>query len=157
MSQVAAEARLRVAEQEAARTLPWIGAQEPADTERLQDEQHSRMHRVHNFQFGGLGKLIGADDPRHAPQENGGRADSCYLDGGDILCHPLLVLPCQQAFDIANGKIGAEQNQQKTDVRLWVCVSPQQSMDISHSELPSGPSMLAKANFIRAMHERVQQ
>ena len=42
---VAAEARLRVAEQQAARTFPWIGAHDPADAQRLQDEQHSiRSH-----------------------------------------------------------------------------------------------------------------
>ena len=72
---VAAEARLRIAEQQAAGTLPRIGAQDPVDAERRQDEQRSRMHRIHNFQLGGPDQFIGADDPRHALQENGGLAD----------------------------------------------------------------------------------
>ena len=41
----AAEARLRVHELQAARTLPWIGAHDTADAERLQDEQHSSHDR----------------------------------------------------------------------------------------------------------------
>ena len=73
---VAAEARLRVAEQQAARTLR---ARDPADAERLQHEQQSRMHRIHSFHLGVPEKLIGADDPRHAQQENGGLADCWYL------------------------------------------------------------------------------
>ena len=48
-----------------------------------------------NFQLGGPEKLTGADDPRHALQENGGLADFWYLYDGDILCHPMLVLPRQ--------------------------------------------------------------
>ena len=43
---VAAETRMRIAEQQAARTLPWIGMHDPAD------EQRRRMHRIHNFQLG---------------------------------------------------------------------------------------------------------
>ena len=76
---VAAEARLRVAEQQAARTLSLIGTHDPADERRLQDEQHSRMQRIQNFQIGGPQNLIGADDPRHALQENGGLPDQWYL------------------------------------------------------------------------------
>ena len=34
----------------------------------------------------------------------------------DILCHPLLVLPYQQAFDTANAQSGAKRNPQKTEV-----------------------------------------
>ena len=50
---VAAEARPRIA-QLAAGTLPWVGAHDPADAERIQGEQHSMLHRIQNFQLGGL-------------------------------------------------------------------------------------------------------
>ena len=42
------------------------------------------MHHVHNSQLGRPEKLTGTDDPRHAPQENGGPTDFWYLDDGDI-------------------------------------------------------------------------
>ena len=38
-------------------------------------------------------KLTGAHDPRHVLQKNGGLADQWYMDDGDIMCHPILVLP----------------------------------------------------------------
>ena len=115
LSTVAAEARLHVAEQ-AAGTLPWIGAHNPADVERCRDEQHSRTHRIHSIQLGEPEQLIGADDPRYALQENGGLADFRYLDDGDIQCHPMLVLPNLQAFDAANTQIVTERNSQQTEV-----------------------------------------
>ena len=85
-----------------------------------QDEQSNRKQRVQNFQLGGPEKLIGADDPRHAMQENGGLADFWYFDNGDILCHPILVLPCLQSFDTANAQMLAERNTQKTEVIYYV-------------------------------------
>ena len=45
LGRIAAEARLRIAEQQAARTVPWIGTHDPADAERLPD----MMHQVLNF------------------------------------------------------------------------------------------------------------
>ena len=54
---VEAEARLRIPEQQAAGTLPWIDTH-AADTWRLPVEQRSRVHRIHNFQLGGPEKLI---------------------------------------------------------------------------------------------------
>ena len=48
----------------------WTSTHDPADTERLPDEQRSRMHRIHNFQLGGPEKLTRVDHPRHALQEN---------------------------------------------------------------------------------------
>ena len=77
------------------------------------------MQRIQDFQLGGPEKLIGADDPRDALQENGGLADQWCLDDGDILCHPLRVLPYLQAFDAANVKSGAERNK-KTEVICYV-------------------------------------
>ena len=108
---VAAEARLFVAVQYAARTLTWIGAHDSLHERRPQDEQHSWQQRIQNFHLGGLKKLIGADDPRQGLQENSVLADQRYLDD-----HPLLVLPNLQAFDTANAVFGAERSPQKTEV-----------------------------------------
>ena len=66
-----------------------VGAHDAADVESLQDALLQN----------GPEKLIGADDPRHALQENG---------------------PYLEAVDTASAKTGAERNQQKTDV---ICVS----------------------------------
>ena len=65
---------------------------------RPQDDQRNRLERIQNVHLGGPGKLIGADDPRHTLQENGGLADV-----------PLY----QQPFDAANVKKRAERNPQK--------------------------------------------
>ena len=35
---------------------------------------------------------------------------------GDIMCHPILVPSFLQELDVANAKVGAEQNTQKTEV-----------------------------------------
>ena len=50
------------------------------------------MQESANFQFC-TEKLPCAHDPQHALQKNGGLADHWYMDDGDIVCHPLLVLP----------------------------------------------------------------
>ena len=72
------------------------------------------MQRHLNFQLGGPEKLVGAHDPRHALQENGGLAYQWYL------FHPLLVLPFLPAFDAANVSIGSERNPEKTEVVYYV-------------------------------------
>ena len=72
--------------------------------------------KVSTLQLGGLAKLNGADDPRHAPQENGGLADLWHIDDGDILCHPISVASCLQDCDDANDNVGAERHPQKTEV-----------------------------------------
>ena len=42
----------------------------------------NKMQKIQNFQLGGPGKKhIGADDPRHALQENGDLPDLWYIDG----------------------------------------------------------------------------
>ena len=43
-----------------------------------------------------------------------------YTDDGDILCHPILVPTYLQQFDVANAKVGAERNPQKTEVIYYV-------------------------------------
>ena len=56
------------------------------------------------------------DDPRHMLQKCGGLADSWYLDDGDIMCQPLLVLPHLMAVDIGNAQIAAERTQLNSEV-----------------------------------------
>ena len=58
---------------------------------RVEAEHVNKMQKVQHFQLGAPPKLVGADDPRHAPQENGCVADLWYIDDGDILRHPTLV------------------------------------------------------------------
>ena len=38
------------------------------------------------------------------------------MDDGDIMCHPILVPSYVREFDVANAKVGAERNLQKTEV-----------------------------------------
>ena len=107
---VAAEARVAVAEQQAVAALPWMGITDQANATRLMADYRDRAQRAQAFHLGGPQKRNGLDDPRHALQEN----------GGDILCHPILVLPYLQAFDKANAQIGAERNHTKTEVICYV-------------------------------------
>ena len=64
------------------------------------------MILLQDFQPVGPEKFTGANDPWHALKEIGGLADFWFFDDGDILCHPVQVLPCLQAFDTANAKVG---------------------------------------------------
>ena len=129
---------------------------------------------------GGPEKITGADDPRHALQENGGLADFRYLDDGDIFRHPVPVLPYLQAFDPTDAKIGAERNRQKTQVNDYFSDLDISASDWTTSEVRTlatvdtsvygnitfgiavGPrrciayQLLAKVDVVRAFHERVQ-
>ena len=87
LGMVAAETRMRVAAQQAARTFPWIGVDDPLEEQRLQAEHVSKMQKVQHFQLGGSAKHIGAGDPRHAPQENGGLPDLWHIDDGKDAQH----------------------------------------------------------------------
>ena len=46
LGMVAAETRMRVAARQAARTLPWIGIDDPLEEQRLQAEHVSKMQKV---------------------------------------------------------------------------------------------------------------
>ena len=65
-------------------------------------------------------KLSGAHDPQHALQKNGGLADPWYMDDRHIMCHPILVPSFLQEIDVANAKVEAERNPQKTEVTNYV-------------------------------------
>ena len=160
---VATETRRRIAARQAAGNLPW------------------RVQETANFQLGVLEKLAGADDPQHALQKKGGLADLWYMDDGDIMCHRILVPSFLQEFDVANARVGAERNPQKTEVINYVngldAAPPEWRIrDVQNTAkvttvtegcitlgVAVGPrqhiadQLLAKADVIRAMHQRVQQ
>ena len=170
LGMVAAEARLHVVGQQAAGTVPWVGA----------NNHEELMQRHQNQVPSSKNSSTGADDPRHALQENGHLADFWYFDHGDILWHPALVLPFLEAFDTARVKICAETNRPKTDVIYNVSDLDTTPCDWKISEVralatvvtavhgdmtfgvAAGPrrciadQILLNVDVIRAMHERVQ-
>ena len=117
---VVAEARGSIAARQAAGTLPWIGVNHSAEEQRLQADHAARLQESTNVQLGRPEKLTGAHDPQHALQKNRGLADLWYMDDGDVMCHPILVLSFLQEFDVDNAKVGAERNLQKTEVIHYV-------------------------------------
>ena len=108
LGMVAAETRRRVAAQQASGSLPWIIVDDPSELQRLQAEHTAKLQRVSNFQLGGPEQLTGDDGPRHALQEHGGLADLWHMDGGDVVCHPILLPSYLHEFDHAFTKVGAE-------------------------------------------------
>ena len=101
----------------------------------------------------------------------------CWVrDGGDIVCHPIPVLPFLQDSDVANARVGAERNPLKTDVNDLNAVPPEWTTDdvrstAKISSVTSGSvtlgvaigsekfitdQLLSKADVFRALHERVQ-
>ena len=92
---------------------------DPAEEQRLQADHAARLQESANFQLGGPEKLTGAHDPQHALQKSGGLADQWYMDDGDIMCHPILVLPFLQDIDVQR-QVGAERNPLKTEVMYYV-------------------------------------
>ena len=172
--------RGRVAALQASGGFPWIGADDPSEIQRVQAEHADRVRRVSNFQVGGPGKFTEAHDPRHVLQTNGGLTDIWYMDDGDILCHPLLVPTYLLEFDVANAKVAAVRNPLKTEVIYcvndlnaappeWRVRDVQNMAKVSTAIAGSitlgvavGPrqfiadQLVAKADVIRAMHERVQ-
>ena len=100
------------------------------------------------------------------------------MNDGDIMCHPILVLPFLQDFDVA--RVGAEWNPLKTEVICYVNdldaaplewkIGDVQSLTKT-SAVTAGSitlrvaigsrqfitdQLLGKADVLRAMHERVQ-
>ena len=121
-------------------------------------------------------------DPKHSIQVNGGLIDFWYLDDGDILCDPSLVLPYLEAFDRLNPSIGGVRNVAKTEVLYYasqddldqhgVAWQVERISTLAAVSLASvgtltlgvvtGPAtavadqLLQKTKVVQAMHERVQ-
>ena len=110
-------------------------------------------------------------------KKNGGLAGLWYMGDGDILCHPVLVPSYLHVFD-ASAKVGVKRNPQKMEVTHYVddtWVPPGwRNDDVQNmamfSTVTAGSTtlgvavdprqfiadqLLAKADVIRAMHERV--
>ena len=111
-----------------------------------------------------------------------GLVDFWYLDDGDILCHPQLVVPYLQAFDEANAQIGAVRNPQKTEVLYYTSSESLEQqrapwqLDLVKEKatvhlasegtltlgVATGPpetitnQLEKKTHVVKAMHERVQ-
>ena len=180
LGMVAAETRGSIAARQAAGTVPWVGVTDPAEEQRLQADHAARLQESSNFQLGGPEKLTGSHDPRRALHKNGGLADQWDVDGGDTMCHPILVLPFLQDLDVANARVGAERNPLKTEVICCVndldAAPPEWNIGdvrslaktsaVTDGSITLGVAvgsrqfvtdqLLSKADVIRAMHERVQ-
>ena len=102
------------------------------------------------------------------------------MDDGDILCHPILVLPFLQDFDVANARVGAERNPLKTEVIFYVndldAAPPEwrigdvrsmaKTFAVTDGSITLGVAvgsrqfiadeLVSNADVIRAMHKRVQ-
>ena len=139
----------------------------------------TRSQDADNLQFSD-GWACETHDPRHALQKNGGWRNTWFMDGGDIVCHPVLVPFYLHEFDHANNEVGAERNPQKTEVIYYVedlnAAPAEWKLDdvrklATVSTVTAGSTALgvavgprqfiadqlsAKADDIRAMHERVQ-
>ena len=79
LGMVAAEARGRIAAQQAAATLPWIGVNDSTEEQRLQADHAARLQESANFQLGGPENFTGAHDLRNVLQKSGGLADQWYI------------------------------------------------------------------------------
>ena len=141
---------------QAAGTLPWIGVNDSAEAQRLQADHAARLQESPNFQLGIPEKLTSAHDPQHALQKSGGLADQWYMDDGDIVCHPILVLPFLQDFIVANARVGAERNPLKTEVICCVNDLGAAPPEWRIGDVRSMAKNLGKADVIRVMHGRVQ-
>jgi hypothetical protein len=115
LAQVARKTRITLARLQRQEDLPWIADNE-AGAASARADFDGRTDRTRTFEAGPETDEAVRIDPRHEVQDGGGLADFWYLDDGDILCHPFLVLSYLTAFDVANNEIGAERNVQKTEV-----------------------------------------
>ena len=152
---------------------------DPAEEQRLRADHAARVQESVNFQPGGREKLTDTHDPQHALQKSGGFADQWCMDDGDIKCRPTQVLSFLQDVNVANARVGAEQNPLKTEVIYYVndldTAAPEWRIgDVRSlaktSAVTAGiitlgvavgsrqfitDQLLGKADVIRAMHERV--
>ena len=122
LGKVAANTRSAVHAQQRSGDLPWATTQDSTirAAEREYDERGSRAQQWSNTppaerrEAGGA--LLVTTDPQHEVQASGGVVDYWYLDDGDVLCDPQLVVPFLRSFDACNSTVGGERNTAKTKV-----------------------------------------
>ena len=126
----AAKAKLHVAGQQVAGTVPWIGTNSREEWQRLTHKKcQSTMALLQNVQPGGPAKLTEADDSLNILQENGWFADFWYLDDGDILCATLrwfspddwlwTRLTCDRSR-----KTSTKKRKSSTTFQIWTALLP---------------------------------
>ena len=126
---VACETRSKVHYQQQAGALPWSCVSQE-DAVAARSDYDARATAAEAFR-NSEADLRRGQDPRHKVQKFGGLAGFWYLDDGDILCCPILVLPFLQAFDEANPSAGAERSCPKTEVIYY---STQDELDTNSSQ-----------------------
>jgi hypothetical protein len=120
---VARRAREGVHQRQRNGELPWTTLGSTAVEEEFDDRQaraaawESLLPEARRQEQGARAII---PDPRHEIQSGGGIADFWYLDDGDIMCDPQLVLPFLECFDVANAGPGAVRNTAKTEVIFYV-------------------------------------
>ena len=165
-----------VAVQQAAGSFTWIGVHDPSEEQRLQADHATRMQVSASFKR----KTYRCPRPATSVAEKRELRRPVYMDHGDMMCRPILVPRFLQEFDVANAKVGAERNFQKTEVIC--CVNEMDTAppewrirDVQHmakvSTLTAGSitlgaavgprqkiadQILGKADVIRTPHGRVQ-
>jgi hypothetical protein len=129
LGQVAASARRELHSAQRRGELPWAvsDADSIREAEQEFDDVLARQQAwaaLPPFQRRATegGKLV-TPSPAHAVQAMDGVADFWFLDDGDILCDPRLVVPLLHQFDAVNARVGAERNQEKTEVLYFANAS----------------------------------
>ena len=181
LGQVAGDARLLVHQQQRLARLPWA-CESQAEVEAAVADFDAHTLAAQNFQSQDARAPLRSLDPRHEVQKGGGLADFWYLDDGDILCCPGLVVPFLQAFDVVNPSVGAARSCPKTEV-IYYCSAQDLEANSMHWRLDevrtlgsvstaeggsmtlgvaTGPDAFVaeqlgqKAQVAQAMHERIQ-
>ena len=181
LAQVAGAARLDLAAKQRSGSLPWFSTEDNTNEAAIQDFDH-RSVRARSFEEEAHENTEVRLDPRLELQKNGGLADFWYLDDGDIMCDPSMVLPFLDAFDSQNVLVGAERNMTKTQViyyatpdllasraHEWRLDDVKSKASISCAAdgvltlgVMTGPAVSVtsqleqKTKVVRAMHERVK-
>ena len=125
LGEVSSSARAEVHGQQRRGELPWSSSA-PEATSAAEREFDARAVRhaewtatVPAERRGSHGSKAIIPDPAHEVQAFGGIADFWYLDDGDILCDPVLVLPLLRAHDGADDRVGGQRNRSKTEVSYF--------------------------------------
>jgi hypothetical protein len=122
LGKVASEARYEVHSAQRLGNLPWAtdagedvrAAEVEYDQRRVQTTAWESTSPALRRDGGGAGPIL--TDPRFEVQAWGGIADDWYLDDGDVLCDPRLVVPFLQCYDAADARVGGARNRAKTKV-----------------------------------------